>query len=270
MCAQGGYSYCDSKFIRITYIEGDFRMVRLLQAVVFDMDGVIAETEGEGHRIAFNETFKKEGIKAEWDHETYGELLKISGGKERMRHFFLGKGLLPVADDDMDEYISDLHRKKTSLFQDLIKSGRIHPRPGVRDLAQSIINSGTYLALATTSNEKAAHTLLTSLLGKQLHNEFDLIVAGDMVSKKKPDPEIYTLVAERLDVEPKLSFVIEDTQNGLQAGLGAGFNVCVTTSSYTKTEDFTGATFIVDDLLTGHITVEKLDDYLIKKYPELL
>ena len=187
-----------------------------------------------------------------------------------MRHFFLGKGLLPVSDDAMDDYISDLHRKKTTLFQDLIKSGKIPPRPGIRDFVQSIINSGTYLALATTSNEKAAHTLLTSLMGKQIHNEFDLILAGDVVTKKKPDPEIYTLAAERLDVEPKLSFVIEDTQIGLEAALAAGFNVCVTTSAYTRNEDFTGAAFVADDLLTGHITLEKLDEFLIKKYPELL
>ncbi|MBD3266600.1 HAD-IA family hydrolase [bacterium] len=241
-------------------------MVEMLEAVVFDMDGVIAETEGEGHRVAFNEVFKAEGIKAEWDYDTYGELLKISGGKERMRSYFREHEGLTVPEDEWDDYIAALHRKKTLIFQDLIKNGKIPPRPGVRDFVQSIINSRVYLALATTSNEKAAHTLITSLLGKQIHNKFDAILAGDVVHRKKPDPEIYNLAVERLEIDPAKSFVIEDTRNGLEAALSAGFHVCVTSSAYTKHEDFTGAAFVVDDLLSGNITVEKLDRYIQEKH----
>lgn len=236
-------------------------MTQHLQAVVFDMDGVIAETEGEGHRVAFNKTFADMGIQVEWSYETYGELLKISGGKERMRHFFLQQpGFIP--EEKMDEIIADMHKRKTTIFQDLIQSGGIPLRPGVQSFIQSLLDRDIKIALATTSNEKAANTLLATLLGMETHARFSAILAGDIVSKKKPDPEIYNLAARRLNIDPRKSFVIEDTENGLKAGLAAGFHVCVTKSAYTRHEDFSGAAFVVDSIVEGSITVEKLVSYI--------
>ncbi|MDX9754062.1 MAG: HAD hydrolase-like protein, partial [bacterium] len=139
-------------------------MVALLQAVIFDMDGVIAETEGDGHRVAFNETFRRNEIKAEWDQETYAELLKIPAGKDRLRHYILQNALLP--EEGLEDRIIDLLRQKTVIFQDLVKSGQIPARPGVRDFIQSLFKANLKVALATTGSEKAAHTLLISLLGK--------------------------------------------------------------------------------------------------------
>ena len=145
-------------------------MVQLLQAVVFDMDGVIADTEPDGHRVAFNQTFRELGIDVEWDIDTYGELLKVSGGKERMRHYFMMHSI-PFTDDS----ILQLHKRKTAVFQELIQSGRIQARPGIRQFVQSITDAGVKLALATTSNEKAARTLLKTLLGTELYARFDAI-----------------------------------------------------------------------------------------------
>ncbi len=235
-------------------------MIEHLQAVVFDMDGVIAETEGDGHRVAFNQTFKEMGINAEWDYDTYGELLKISGGKERMRHYFKEWDLPDGG--DRDGFIAQLHKKKTENFQKLIQSGDIPPRLGIPEFVKSILDANLKIALATTSNENAAHTLLSTLLGQDVHDRFDEILAGDVVSKKKPDPEIYNLAKERLHIDPAKSFVIEDTENGLRSALAAGFQVCVTTSQYTKHENFEGAAFVVNSIKEGAITIEKLDEYL--------
>jgi len=238
----------------------------ILEAVVFDMDGVMAETEGDGHRVAFNQAFQQAGIDAEWDWTAYGELLKISGGKERMKAYFKDQPL-PCPDDQRDAFIAELHKKKTALFTALIQNGKIPLRRGVRRFIESIIAANLKLALATTSNEQSAHGLLTSLLGKEMHDRFDLILAGDIVKKKKPDAEIYRLAAERLQIDPALSFVIEDTANGLQAALAAGFHVCITKSAYSQHEEFTEAAFIVDDLETGEITIEKLDIYIQENLP---
>lgn len=218
-----------------------------LQAVVFDMDGVLAETEAAGHRVAFNQAFEKRGIHAHWDVELYGQLLEVSGGKERMRYYFMQN---PGVIELNDELIADLHKEKTALFQELIQSNAIPPRPGTEKLLAELKDSGLPFALATTSNDKAANTLLRSLFGDMLHSSFTEILAGDIVRHKKPDPEIYQLTASRLGIEPRRSVVIEDTRNGLLAAKGTGFLVCVTTSQYSREEDFSEAEMVLSSLGT--------------------
>jgi HAD superfamily hydrolase (TIGR01509 family) len=216
-----------------------------LEAVVFDMDGVLAETEADGHRVAFNTAFTNRGIDANWDVEVYGKLVEISGGKERMRHFFTQHpGLVEISDD----LIMSLHKEKTAIFQDLVKSQALPPRPGTAQMFAALKDHGLPFALATTSNEKSANTLLASLFGDEIHAAFTEVLAGDIVKNKKPDPEIYNLAAQKLSVNPGRSVVVEDTRNGLLAAKAAGFLVCVTTSQYSRNEDFTEADMVLSSL----------------------
>jgi len=171
----------------------------------------------------------------------------VAGGKERMRHYFNLKGW-PGQYPDRDQLITELHKLKTELFMGLIESGSLPLRPGVARLMDEAIESGVKLAVCSTSNERAVNTIASVLLGEERKNKFSVILAGDVVSRKKPDPEIYLLCLERLNVHPSQCVVIQDNRNGLLAATGAGMHCVITTNSYTESEDFTGADLVVDQL----------------------
>ena len=221
-----------------------------MEALIFDCDGVIVDTEKDGHRIAFNKAFAAKGIDAEWGIEEYKELVHVAGGKERMRHYFNEKGW-PGQFPDRDLLIIELHKLKTELFMGLIESGSLPLRPGVARLMDEAIAGGIKLAVCSTSNEKAVTTIIHVLLGEERKSRFDAILAGDVVSRKKPDPEIYLLCKERLGVDPSQCIVIEDNRNGLLAARAAGMHCVITTNGFTEKEDFTGADLIVDQLGDG-------------------
>ncbi|MBN1505928.1 MAG: HAD-IA family hydrolase [Sedimentisphaerales bacterium] len=218
-----------------------------LKALVFDCDGVLAETERDGHRVAFNEAFAQKGLGIEWDVALYKEFLKVGGGKERMRHFFEGTSW-PCAAGDRDALIKELHECKTVLYTQIIESGRLPLRPGVARLVDEAIAAGVRLAVCSTSNERSVNAVVEKLLGPRRKAKFDVILAGDVVSKKKPDPEIYTLVLDRLHLKPEECVVVEDNRNGLLAAKGAGVSCVVTTNGYTRDEDFAEADLVVSEL----------------------
>jgi HAD superfamily hydrolase (TIGR01509 family) len=218
-----------------------------VKALVFDCDGVLVDTERDGHRVAFNRAFVELGVDADWDVGTYGELLKIAGGKERMRHYFEDQGW-PAAADDRDEFIGRLHKTKTDLFMQIIESGQLPLRSGVQRLVDEAIDAEVVLAVCSTSNERAVNLILEKLLGSERKSRFSAILAGDVVSKKKPDPEIYELAKQHLDLDGDQCVVVEDSRNGLLAARGAGMRCLVTTTEYTADEDFTGAGRIVAEL----------------------
>ncbi len=218
-----------------------------MKALIFDCDGVLVDTERDGHRVAFNQAFAKKGCGAQWDVPTYGELLKISGGKERMRFFFDRHGW-PQEAADRDSYIKDLHRLKTDLFREIIAGGQMSLRPGVARLVDEAIAAGILLAVCSTSNERAVNLIVEKLLGPARKAKFAAILAGDVVKKKKPDPEIYSLARDRLDLNPRECLVVEDSQNGLLSAKAAGMRCVITKSSYTHEEDFTGAEAVYDEL----------------------
>jgi len=222
-------------------------MADKLKALIFDCDGVLAETERDGHRIAFNRTFAAKGYDVEWDAALYKELVKIGGGKERMKYFF-DQTSWPADTSDKDALIKELHKLKTDFYTQIIESGELPLRPGVARLVDEAIAAGVKLAVCSTSNEKAVHTVLERLLGPARKAKFDVILAGDVVSKKKPDPEIYTLVSRRLHLNPVQCVVIEDNRNGLLAAKGAGMYCVVTTNGYTEDEDFREADLVVSEL----------------------
>ncbi|UCC98938.1 MAG: HAD-IA family hydrolase [Phycisphaerales bacterium] len=218
-----------------------------MSAIIFDCDGVLADTERDGHRVAFNKAFAKEGCAINWGVDLYGELLEVSGGKERMRHYFDSYGW-PRGVRDKGALIKELHRLKTDFFVEIIESGELPLRPGVARIVDEAIAANVMLAVCSTSHERAVNLVVERLLGPGRKAHFATILAGDVVSKKKPDPEIYDLVSHKLRLAPSKCVVVEDSRNGLLAAKAAGMYCIVTTNGYTKNEDFTEADLVVSEL----------------------
>lgn len=219
----------------------------MLKALIFDCDGVLVDTERDGHRVAFNMAFAEKGLGVEWDVPTYGALLEVAGGKERMRHYFDENGR-PEGVTDWDEYIKELHRLKTDLFRGIIESGRLKLRPGVARLVDEATSAGVRLAVCSTSNERAVKLIVEKLLGPDRRRKFSAILAGDVVSKKKPDPAIYDLAKRRLGLDGGECMVVEDSRNGLLAAKAAGMHCVITTNGYTEAEDFAEADAVYPEL----------------------
>jgi HAD superfamily hydrolase (TIGR01509 family) len=219
----------------------------VVKAIIFDCDGVLVDTERDGHRVAFNLAFKAMGIDAEWDVPLYGELLKVAGGKERMRAYFDRFGWPEGRAESRDDMILALHKKKTAIFVDLINGGELPLRPGIRRIVQEAAAAGVKLGVCTTSAFESIDGVL-NLLGPELKAKFDFVHAGDVVKKKKPDPEIYELAKQSLGLPVHECIVIEDSRNGLLAATGAGLPTVITTSTYTTEEDFKEAVIVVPEL----------------------
>ncbi len=214
-----------------------------IKAVFFDQDGVIIDTERDGHRVAFNQTFKDFGYDFEWDVTYYHELLQVAGGKERMKHHLHTKGFgLPVKPEEVDQLIIKMHKHKTAVFVDLIESGKLPLRPGVKRLMSEVNDAGLLLGICTTSNERAAQAVVNGMLSDI---KFEFVLAGDIVSKKKPHPEIYNLALEKSGLAPAECVVIEDSRNGVLAARAADLNIVATTNIYTASENLSDANIIV-------------------------
>ena len=224
-----------------------------IKAVFFDQDGVIIDTERDGHRISFNMTFKEFGFTDEWSVEYYHELLQIGGGKERMKHHWKTKGFSkPMTEAEIDKLILEMHKLKTALFVELIEAGKLPLRPGIHRFMKEAIDAGLKIAVCTTSSEQTAKEITEKILADI---RFDLVLAGDVVGKKKPDPEIYHLALSRLGLKPEEAFVIEDSKIGVTASKAAGIKTIVTTNGYTETEDVNAGDVIVNCL--GDLKGEK-------------
>ena len=214
-----------------------------IKAIFFDQDGVVIDTEKDGHRVAFNETFKEFGYEFQWNVEKYHELLQISGGKERMRHYFQTEGVFSdLNKNEEDELIKKLHKTKTEIFIKLIESGKLPLRPGIKRLMKEAMGIGIILGICTTANERAANSIAMGML-KEINFEF--VLAGDVVSRKKPDPEIYLLALEKTGLKPEECIVVEDSRNGVLAAKEAGMHIIATTNIYTEREDLNDAGIIV-------------------------
>jgi HAD superfamily hydrolase (TIGR01509 family) len=235
-----------------------------LKALIFDCDGVIAETERDGHRVAFNRAFKEAGLDVEWGIDEYGELVKIAGGKERMKAYFKRYSDIYPPDRFDDQFISKLHKRKTEIFMDMSAKGELPVRPGIRRLIDEAHERGIILAVCSTSNEKSVISLLQAVLGTQRLNWFNAVFAGDIVKAKKPAPDIYNLVKEKFGLEGSECFVVEDSRNGLLAAKAAGMHCVITVSFYSKDEDFSEANVVVSSLGEPNLPAE-----VIKGHPSL-
>jgi HAD superfamily hydrolase (TIGR01509 family) len=221
----------------------------MIEALIFDCDGVLVDTERDGHRVGFNRAFAEFGIDAEWSVELYAKLLLVAGGKERMRAYFDEFGWPESADNDdaKDELIKALHVRKTAITAGLVSEGGLPLRPGIARIVDEAIDAGVRLGVCTTSNPKFIDAVL-DLFGPERKAKFEFVHAGDCVSRKKPDPEIYLLAQHSLGLPPGRCVVIEDSRNGLLAAKGAGFPCLITTSTYTIDEDFGEADKVVSEL----------------------
>ncbi|UCE51498.1 MAG: HAD-IA family hydrolase [Desulfobacterales bacterium] len=217
-----------------------------LKAIFWDQDGVIIDTEKDGHRVSFNNMFKEVGYDFEWDVDTYGELLKISGGKERMRHYFTEKGIILEGIPEKDaELLLTLHQKKTAIFVEMIESRKLPLRTGVHRIMREAMEAGLRMGVCTTANERSANAIAKGMLG-DINLEF--VLAGDVVSKKKPDPEIYLLALEKTGLTADECIVMEDSRNGILAAKAAGLRAVATTNIYTENEDLSDASIVVTSL----------------------
>ncbi|MGW7042258.1 HAD-IA family hydrolase [Streptomyces avermitilis] len=222
-----------------------------MPALIFDCDGVLADTERDGHLPAFNETFEEFGLPVRWSDEEYAQKVKVGGGKERMRTLltpdFVAAAGLPADPAALAEQVAGWHRRKTEIYTGIIRSGGIPPRPGVRRVAMEAYEAGWTLAVASTSAEASVRSVLELAMGPELAAHFS-VFAGDVVPRKKPAPDIYDFAVHRLGLDPARVVVIEDSRNGMLSALGAGLACAVTTSAYTQEEDFTGASLVVTSL----------------------
>lgn len=222
----------------------------MLQALIFDCDGVLVDTERDAHRPGFNRAFAEHGIAAEWSVELYARLLLTAGGKERMAVYFDEFGWPEGVDTAAAKQalILALHQTKTRITSEIV--AELPVRPGVLRIIDEARAAGVRLGVCTTSNPKFIDAVL-DLFGAERKAAFEFVHAGDVVAKKKPAPDIYLLALETLGLPASECVVVEDSRNGLLAATGAGIATLVTKSTYTGEEDFTGAARVVSELGDG-------------------
>ncbi len=200
----------------------------------------MVDSERHGHRVAFNLAFEDLDLPWRWSEEEYGRLLRITGGQRRLDHYLDGEG---VDDDRRAELVPALHARKTEILSELVASGKIHLRPGARRLLDDLAGRDVALAVATTGSRG----WVEGLLGKLLEGiEFAVVVTGDDVEERKPDPEAFTVATDRLGVTADVAVVVEDSAEGLEAAVGAGLACVVVVNDYTADQDLEEAELVID------------------------
>ena len=219
-----------------------------LEALLFDVDGTLADTEKDGHRVAFNLAFADAGLDWHWDEALYGELLAVTGGKERIKYYLERFNTDFEKPEALDDFVKDLHAAKTAHYTRLLGEGRIPLRPGVERLINEAREAGLRLAIATTTTPENVTALLENTLGPESIEWFEVIAAGDIVPAKKPAPDIYLWTMEQMQLTPKQFLAFEDSENGIRSARGANLPTLVTINDYTRDHDFSEATLVLDHL----------------------
>lgn len=209
-------------------------------AVVFDVDGTLADTERDGHRLAFNEAFAAAGLPYRWDEGEYGALLALTGGKRRIEHYLRDQG---VPDQQAAELAVTLHASKTDRFIARVRAGSVPARAGLTGLLDELHTAGVRLAVATTGSSGWVRELLDGLFDP---DTFEFVLTGDDVSALKPDPAVYQQALLRLQLPAERVVAVEDSANGVRAAVDAGLRCAVVTNDYTRDQDFSGATVVCD------------------------
>lgn len=221
------------------------------KALIFDCDGVIADTERFGHLPAFNQTFQEFGLPLYWSEQEYGVRLKITGGKERMASVltdeFVRQAHLSTDPEEQRHMLATWHKRKTAIFTEIVRTGQLPARPGILRIIDEAIANQWQLAIASTSAEASVHAILNHVIGPARAPYFQ-VLTGDIVPQKKPAPDIYQLTLQRLKVRPEEAIAIEDSRNGLLAATRAGLRCVVTLSSYTVDEDMHEGVLVLSHL----------------------
>ncbi len=225
-----------------------------LEAIVFDVDGTLVDSERDGHRVAFNRAFEEAGLPDRWDVELYGELLEITGGERRI-NAYLERQQLP--EDERKEIASRLHARKTEIFTEMARRGEFEPRPGVSELLDELEAEGVRLAVATTGTGAWVRPLLGRLFGTE---RFEAIVTSDEAPERKPDPSAYRLALERLGLPASAAVAVEDSLNGLRAAKSAGLLCVVVVNDYSREQDFDDADLALDGFRDPQSAVWVLSD----------
>lgn len=218
-----------------------------IEALIFDVDGTLADTE-EAHRMAFNNAFERFRLDWRWSHDAYRELLKVTGGKERIAAYLATKTLSTAERRRLTEMIPAIHAEKTKFYSSFVADGAIPLRPGVRRLIDEALAAGCRLAIASTTTAANIDALLRSAFGEQGLAIFGVVACGDQVRAKKPAPDIYRLALQHLGVQPDQAVAFEDSHNGLRAATGAGLWTVITPTFWTEGQAFDAAALVLPHL----------------------
>ncbi len=229
-----------------------------LKALLFDLDGTLADTEAQGHRPAYNSAFKDLGLAWKWGPKLYRKLLNMPGGRERVRHYV--EAYQPEhGDQSVDELVEAVHSAKSRHYAKRLERGKIPLRPGVRRLIEEAKALGVQVAIVTNASRASIEPFLAHAMGPGLIDKVDLVVGSEDVRAKKPCPDLYELALERLGVPAGHCVAIEDSDVGLQAARSAGLTTLVTVNSNTRKQAFDDAVLVVDSLGEADMPVEILD-----------
>lgn len=219
-----------------------------LRALIFDVDGTLADTERDGHRVAFNAAFAEHGLDWHWDETLYGELLQVAGGVERLARYARVHRAPALADDELAALVKRLHASKTRHYVQRVAEGAVRLRPGVERLIREARREGLRLAIATTTTRDNVIALLQATLGADAPGWFEAMGTAQEVAPKKPDPAVYRWVLERLCLDAGAALAFEDSGHGVTAATGAGLRCVVTPTGYSAGDDFGAASVWLDDL----------------------
>ena len=223
-------------------------MKKKLEALLFDVDGTLADTERDGHRVAFNLAFAEAGLDWDWSVELYGKLLAVTGGKERMKYYLDHFNRDFKRPSDLTGFITGLHAAKTRHYTEMLAEGAIPLRPGVKRLILAARDAGLRLAVATTTTPANVSALLEHALDPEAMSWFEVIAAGDVVPAKKPAPDIYHWAMDKMGLEADACIAFEDSENGIRSSMGAGLPTIVTVNEYTREHDFNDALLVLDHM----------------------
>lgn len=211
-----------------------------LQAVIFDVDGTLVDSERHGHRVAFNRAFEAFDLPYRWDEDLYGELLHTTGGRRRIEGYLAGEG---VGEAERAELAVALHERKTAILEEMVDRGAIDLRPGAARLVRELAGAGVARAVGTTGSRRWVERLLRHTLGDV---DWDVIVTGDDVTARKPDPEVFTTAVKELGAHAGDVVVIEDSAEGVEAAGAASLCCVVVVNGYTADHDLAGADLVLD------------------------
>lgn len=218
-----------------------------LQALIFDVDGTLANTERDGHLVAFNLAFKELGLDWVWSNELYHKLLDVTGGQLRIKHY-VNNYLPEFKTDDLDAFALSLHQLKTKIYVRIVDEGAMPLRPGVTRLFQEAREVGLRMAIATTTTPANVVALISNTLGEEALGWFEVIGAGDVVPNLKPAGDIYSYVLDQMNLDASECIAFEDSRNGIVSATHANLKTIITVNEYTDTHDFTGAVVILNNL----------------------